>query len=67
MYFPRSFNFGMTVNFSGIQAVMKNIHGLSSGIGTTLHTFNLLYIMSVIRRSNTMIYGMTLSDCMELC
>lgn len=67
MFFPRCFNIGMTVAFPGIQTIMENIHCLSGGIGTALHTFNLWYIMSVIRRSETVIYGMTLSDCMELC
>lgn len=67
MFFPRCFNIGMTVSFSCIQTVVENIPSLSSGIGIALHTFNLLYIMSVIRHSDTVIYGMFFSDCMELC
>lgn len=57
----------MTVSFSDIQTVVENIPSHSDGIRTTLHTINLLYIMSVIRHSDTVIYGMSLSDCMELC
>lgn len=67
MSFPCRFNIGMTVSFSGIQTVVENIPSLSGSIGTPLHTFNLLYIMPMIRRSDTVIYGMFLSDCMELC